>query len=133
MYSNAGSGFSDTGKRNERSFKRDGKEKNMTCFNCGKKGHMKKDCWSKESLGEGQGRDRNPSGNGKYRPQRGGHTRNGPLRTSEGNGAVWCLRIGDSGKSKDFTTVSDLQWWIDSGCSNHVTGMKSFFTEYKSY
>ena len=109
MYSKAGSGFSGTGRRNERGSKRDGKEKNMTCFNCGNKGHMKKECWSKESSGGGQGRNRNPAGNGRYRQQRGGHTRNGPWRTSEGDGAVWSLRIGNSGKSKHPTTAADSQ------------------------
>ena len=68
MYSKAGSGFCGTGKRNERRFKSGGKEKNMTCFNCGKKGHMKKDCRSKESSGGEQERDRNPCGKGRYRP-----------------------------------------------------------------
>jgi len=27
----------------------------------------------------------------------------------------------------------DERWWIDSGCSNHVSGIRSYFTNYQSY
>jgi len=130
MYSRAGSGTTGMGRKNEP--KREGREKNITCFNCGKKGHMKKDCWSRAGSGRETGGERQQAGN-RYRSQRGGYARGGRRGNSNGDGALWSLGTQGGGNVNSTTTASDPQWWIDSGCSNHVTGMIDAFTEYKAY
>ena len=101
MYSWAGSETPGMGRRNEP--KREGKGANITCYNCGKKGHMKKDCWSKP---RDTSNDRQQTGN-RYQPQRGAHSRGGRWGNSNGDGAVWSLRTRGGGNMNSTTTVLD--------------------------
>ena len=76
------------------------------CYNCGKKGHMAKDCWSKKGLVESK------------------------AATSKSE-HEWDAQafFATTGESAFIATTSEQidyekDWIIDSGCSNHMTGDK---------
>ena len=82
-----------------------GKKKNFKCFNCGKQGHMKKDC---RSL-----RNSNPQGN--------------VASTSEDGNALCCeAAVANEGRTR-FADV----WLFDTGATFHMTARREWFHQYK--
>ncbi|VFR03232.1 unnamed protein product [Cuscuta campestris] len=74
------------------------------CFNCNKKGHMAKDCWSKKKTVEG----------------------NTATSTVEKEWDAEAFFATDEAEVALSATTSQIDygsdWIVDSGCSNHMTG-----------
>ena len=115
---------------------RDRARRDMTiiCHNCGKKGHKKKECWSKAGIASsdsGSGGQRGRSWNTSRRVD----TRNGTGNGNQSASAIWSFNGNTERDTINSTSQQRLDdaWWIDSGCSNHVSGIRSYFTDYRSY
>ncbi|RVW16686.1 Retrovirus-related Pol polyprotein from transposon TNT 1-94 [Vitis vinifera] len=85
------------------------------CYNCGKKGHMAKDCWSKKGLVES----------------------NAATSKSEDEWDAQAF-FAVTGESTFIATTSEQidyekDWIIDSGCSNHMTGDKEKLQDLSEY
>ncbi|KAA8536349.1 hypothetical protein F0562_028827 [Nyssa sinensis] len=86
------------------------------CHNCGKKGHMAKDCWSKKNLVES----------------------NAATSKIEEEWDVEALFATEEEESACIATTSEQidyekYWIIDSGCSNHMTGDKEKLQDLSEY
>ena len=81
-------------------------KKNITCYNCGKKGHLKKDCWSLNN-------NSNPSGN---------------IASTSNGGEALCCEAATTCKGK--LTFAD-GWLIDSGATFHMTSRREWFQDYE--
>ncbi|KAJ3525781.1 hypothetical protein NMY22_g10432 [Coprinellus aureogranulatus] len=89
------------------------------CYNCGKKGHLKRDCWAKGGGREGKG----PQGRG------GNKSNQATDNTTDINSAVamtYMARVVDS----ETIDTSKLVWHLDSGSTSHICIQKSAFTAY---
>ena len=87
-----------------------------TCYNCGKKGHMAKVCWSKKRFVES----------------------NAATSRSEEEWDVEVLIATDEEETALTTTSSDRidyenDWIVDLGCSNHMTGNKEKLQNLSEY
>ncbi|KAH9670424.1 hypothetical protein KPL70_016984 [Citrus sinensis] len=89
-------------------------KKNVKCYNCGKKGHVKKECWSNQKRREG--------------------------KEPESSNAQGCVAsTSDDGEIlySEATTVSEGRkrlsdvWLIDSGATWHMTSMREWFHKYE--
>ena len=81
-------------------------KKNLKCYNCGKKGHLKKDCWNLPQ-------NSNPQGN--------------VASTSDDGSALCCeASIAREGRKR----FAD-KWLIDSGATYHMTSRKEWFHHYE--
>ncbi|KAE8710792.1 hypothetical protein F3Y22_tig00110319pilonHSYRG00355 [Hibiscus syriacus] len=81
-------------------------KKNLKCYNCGKKGHLKKDCWSLN-------KNSNPQGN--------------TANTSEDGDALCCEASTTVEGRKRYADI----WLIDSGATYHMTSRREWFHHYK--
>lgn len=77
----------------------------VQCYNCGNYGHMKADCWSKDEQ----------SNFTKEEGDEGEHI--------DGEEKLFMAQ-----NEKNEETHQSHVWFIDSGCSNHMTGCKSLFS-----
>ncbi|KAH9668961.1 Integrase catalytic domain-containing protein [Citrus sinensis] len=89
-------------------------KKNVKCYNCGKKGHVKKECWSNQKKREG--------------------------KEPESSNAQGCVAsTSDDGEIlySEATTVSEGRkrlsdvWLIDSGATWHMTSRREWFHTYE--
>ncbi|KAE8665938.1 hypothetical protein F3Y22_tig00112523pilonHSYRG00165 [Hibiscus syriacus] len=81
-------------------------KKNLKCYNCGKKGHLKKDCWSLN-------KNSNPQGN--------------TANTSDDGDALCCEASTTVEGRKRFADI----WLIDSGATYHMTSRREWFHHYE--
>ncbi|KAE8685043.1 hypothetical protein F3Y22_tig00111101pilonHSYRG00028 [Hibiscus syriacus] len=81
-------------------------KKNLKCYNCGKKGHLKKDCWSLN-------KNSNPQGN--------------TVNTSD-DGDVLCCEASTTVEGRK--RYADI-WLIDSGATYHMTSRRKWFHHYE--
>ncbi|KAE8671264.1 Detected protein of unknown function [Hibiscus syriacus] len=81
-------------------------KKNLKCYNCGKKSHLKKDCWSLN-------KNSNPQGN--------------TTNTSDDGDALYCETSTTVEGRKRFTDI----WLIDSGATYHMTSRREWFHHYE--
>ncbi|GMJ14768.1 hypothetical protein HRI_005146000 [Hibiscus trionum] len=81
-------------------------KKNLKCYNCGKKGHLKKDCWSSP-------KNSNPQGN--------------MANTSDDGDALCCEAATAMEGRKRFADI----WLIDSGATYHITSRREWFYNYE--
>lgn len=86
------------------------------CYDCHKKGHMAKDCWSKGGGREGQG----PKG--RRGPNR-GHRSN---QASETNDAL----ADTSYMAMETHEFSKYDWLLDSGTTSHICNNREAFQDY---
>jgi len=93
--------------------KKDGEGKE--CFNCHKKGHLKRDCWAKGGGCEGKG----PRGRGKT------NHANQTRDTINDN-----LPDVSYMAQKLPTAFSEYDWILDSGATSHICTQKDAFTDY---
>jgi Zinc knuckle len=92
---------------------------NGECYNCGKKGHMAKDCWSKKKSAESN------------------------IATSSSKEKCeddWDVEASYAVEEVElaFTAMDERidyenDWIVDSGCSNHMTGDKQKFENLSEY
>ncbi|KAL4271938.1 hypothetical protein GQ457_13G028490 [Hibiscus cannabinus] len=81
-------------------------KKNLKCYNCGKKGHLKKDCWSLP-------KNSNPQGN---------------IANTSDDGDVLCCEASTAMEGrKRFADI----WLIDSGATYHMTSRREWFHNYE--
>jgi len=88
------------------------------CYNCHKKGHMAKDCWSQGGGSEGKG----PKGRGSGK---GGHRSN---QASEATNRL--LSDASYMANADPDRFSKLDWILDSGTTSHICTARDAFTDY---
>ncbi|KAE8706560.1 hypothetical protein F3Y22_tig00110392pilonHSYRG00195 [Hibiscus syriacus] len=81
-------------------------KKNLKCYHCGKKGHLKKDCWSLN-------KNSNPQGN--------------TANTSDDGDALCCEASTTVEGRKRFADI----WLIDSGATYHMTSRREWFHHYE--
>ncbi|KAE8667838.1 hypothetical protein F3Y22_tig00112368pilonHSYRG00011 [Hibiscus syriacus] len=81
-------------------------KKNLKCYNCGKKGHLKKDCWSLN-------KNSNPQGN--------------TANTSDDGDALCCEALTTVKGRKRYADI----WLIDSGATYHMTSRREWFHHYE--
>ena len=98
-----------TGGRKEKPEKR-------TCFNCGKLGHVKKDCWAKGGGREGEGPSSSGKKNGRY-PKK---------EKKDGDVKITYLLMASAG------IESGESWILDTGATEHFCNRKSKFIEFKA-
>ena len=85
------------------------------CYNCGKKGHMAKDCWSKKGLVESHAATCNSE--------------------DEWDAQASFAAIEELAFTATTSEYIDYEkdWIIDSGCSNHMTGDKEKLQDLSEY
>ncbi|KAE8677858.1 cytochrome P450 71A9-like [Hibiscus syriacus] len=81
-------------------------KKNLKCYNCGKKGHLKNDCWSLN-------KNSNPQDN--------------TANTSDDGDALCCEASTTVEGRKRFADI----WLIDSGAIYHMTSRREWFHHYE--
>ncbi|KAE8686785.1 cytochrome c bioproteinsis protein CCS1 [Hibiscus syriacus] len=81
-------------------------KKNLKCYHCGKKAHLKKDCWSLN-------KNSNPQGN--------------TANTSDDGDALCCEASTTVEGRKRFADI----WLIDSGATYHMTSRREWFHHYE--
>ena len=97
----SGSGSQNHGRSKSRS------KKNVKCYNCGKKGHYKKDCWSLKQNSGSQG--------------------NVASTSDDGNVLVCEAATTHEGRRR----LRDV-WIFDSGATFHMTSRREWFHQYES-
>lgn len=85
--------------------------KNIKCYNCGKRGHFKKDCWNKKKSGDPE----SPNAQGNV------------ASFSENAEVLFSEATTDESK-KQFMDV----WLLDSGATWHMTSRREWFHKYES-
>jgi hypothetical protein len=96
-------------------------EKKSTCYNCGKSGHIAKDCWSKR-------REYNYYGLRDYKkyPER---SNAGKYESSK---AMMANTVRQEIKKEMMSVYSKNEdcWYLDSGCNQHMTPRKEWFNKF---
>ena len=85
--------------------------KNFKCYNCGKKGHLKKDCWSKKNV------EKSSEAN----------TSQGCVASTSNDGEVL---YGGTTVGSERKQASDV-WIVDSGATWHMTPQRDWFCSYE--
>ena len=144
-------------------------EKKMTCFECGKPGYMKKDCWYKQnasgysgaeggasrhggarqqtqfrgrggsggrSFGRGRGRGRQqPTGGSVHHIYNDGDDTHGTNDDSWNGCFLTQVERSDERTNKVVAYSCEnyqIDWILDSGCSDHIINDENLFSESKS-
>jgi len=113
---------------------RGGRDMMIICYNCGKKGHKKKECWSRVGVAGSDSGNRGQRGRSRTTSRR-RNTGNGTGDGNQSASAIWSFNgsIGSDYMESPGQPELDERWWIDSGCSNHVSGIRFYITNYQSY
>ncbi|KAL0413782.1 UNVERIFIED_CONTAM: hypothetical protein Sradi_1579900 [Sesamum radiatum] len=105
---------SEVGKK-RKSFDSDSKKRHVTCYNCGKKGHIKKDCrFRKKQKKEGMP-----------------NVQVAETNVEEIIAMVSNLHIGMVTELNMAAAVKSFDWWYDSGATVHVYNDRSQFKHYE--
>jgi hypothetical protein len=86
------------------------------CFNCHRKGHMSRDCWSKGGGKEGQGPRSRKRGGGGDRANQASDIVNNVLT--------------DVAYAAGSRTISSHEWVLDSATTSHICNQRNAFTDY---
>jgi hypothetical protein len=89
------------------------------CYNCYKKGHLAKDCWSKGRGNEGQG----PKGRKQNSGSNRGNCTNQAINTVNGT-------LADVAYSVNMRPLSHYDWVLDSGTTSHISNQCKAFIDY---
>ena len=89
-------------------------KKNAKCRYCGKKGHYERECRTKE-------KDKK---SGKLKKPFQKQQANTVDKKDQEDGSVFVAALS--------VTMSDKEWYIDSGASQHMTGIRSWFSTYEN-
>ena len=93
--------------------------KNITCYNCGKPGHIRSECRSPKKEKDKDGKE----GKGKELKGDKAHV------AEESKDYAWVATID---QPVALTGISQSAWLADSACTTHVARDRSAFTEYRS-
>src|SRR5277367_5895764 len=84
-------------------------KKDMECFNCHKKGHMKKDCWASGGGAEGKGPKKKGKGKGKETAAK-AEEKEDPNGDSD---AVWMATVKEDSLEDDGSGDNDFELWTE--------------------
>ncbi|KAK7255724.1 hypothetical protein RIF29_29143 [Crotalaria pallida] len=88
------------------------RRKNLKCYNCGKRGHLKKDCWIKKNT------EKSPDAT----------TSQGCVASTSDNGEILYSEAAISSKGRK--QLPDV-WIMDSGATWHMTSRRDWFCTYE--
>ncbi|XP_058727027.1 uncharacterized protein LOC131598445 [Vicia villosa] len=102
---------SESSKRGRGNYRKDKEDKKgVQCYNCEKWGHMSKHCWYRKNNGSTKGKNE------------GANLARQDSDDSEG-GMVVMAAVADN-------HVESKMWFLDSGCSNHMTDHKAWLVDF---
>ena len=97
--------------------KKNSSSSNKECYNCKKKGHLSKDCWSKGGGKEGQGP---------------GSKKKGKEKQEKTNQVIESINdlLDIAYMASNTETDNSEIWFLDSGMSVHISNDRRTFVEY---
>lgn len=103
-------------------------ESDPSCYNCGKRGHMAKDCWAKGGGMEGKG----PRGKGKGKGKKDDkHSANVNTHQSSNDKSHHQSAFTASETSHFDACLSRDTWLADSGTTTHIANNRDFFRTFE--
>lgn len=91
------------------------KRRDMECYNCKKKGHIRKNCWFLE-----ENKHKHPAS---FSQKRG-------APSIEGDNAL--IVVGETSLSSTCSNLNNKSWLLDSGATSHMCSNRQLFKDYEN-
>ena len=93
------------------------------CFGCGKSGHIKVDCPNNQNKEKSASKKSERSkGKRAYISWEENDVSSSSNSSTESEEANLCFMVNDEESNSDSKNNRKNQWYLDSGCSKHMTG-----------
>jgi len=104
-----------------------GSKQPITCYNCGKSGHMRKDCRHRNINSGSRGRGQNSRGHGRFQNYRGHYQTNKASCHGTHEGNCFSAEVNGDMNTKNQSAKDKIVWILDNGCTNHIVNNDIYF------